>query len=346
MQINEARSSDRPSVMIYHSEKDNTQRIEEFSIPENEEDISWIHITPSTKTELSKVIDMLDIHPLAADAICSFSESPRMDVYRNHMYVSTFVIKEDYSTVRISILLGGNYVITHEEKNDLEIFPTLMEDFDDHPSHMSSPGHILYHLLDHISKFYLEAMDKISDEIHSIEKTVFKFPFANEIGHHVYNWKGKIHILRQIVEAQESVIKEIGQADRKYINEESGIYLKSLEQNFERVVSALDTFVETLSGIFDLQMSLKSDHMNSIMKTLTLVSVVFIPMTFIAGLYGMNFEKMPELGWEYGYVYSLVLMFGLGVSIALFFRKKGWWGQQQHKNSENSRFPVKNKRHM
>ncbi|MCZ0756953.1 CorA family divalent cation transporter, partial [Anoxybacillus sp. J5B_2022] len=80
-------------------------------------------------------------------------------------------------------------------------------------------------------------------------------------------------------------------------------------------------------SIFDLQLSLKSDHMNVIMKTLTLVSVIFIPMTFIAGVYGMNFEVMPELTWKYGYAYAWGLMAGIGISIAIYFKKKGWWGK-------------------
>jgi len=96
-----------------------------------------------------------------------------------------------------------------------------------------------------------------------------------------------------------------------------------------------EDYSNVLTGIFDLQMSLKSDHMNSIMKTLTLVSVIFIPMTFIAGLYGMNFENMPELTWNFGYGLALVVMFGIGISIALFFRSKGWWGKRPSQDKRN-----------
>jgi magnesium transporter len=314
--------------MLYYRFSDKSiQKVEEFSIPNNREDTLWVHFTPSNKKYIQQYINTLHIHPLAADAIQAFSESPRMDVYKHHLYISTFAIKQDFSNVRISILMGNNYVITHEEENDLDIFSTLMEDFTDHPHYMTSPGHILYHILDHISEFYLEAVDKISDEIHNLERKVFKHPFENEIGHQVYNWKGKIHVLRQIVEVQESMINDIGQSELRFISEESGIYLNSLGKSFERIVSAFDTFIERLTGIFDLQMSLKSDHMNAIMKTLTLVSVIFIPMTFIAGLYGMNFNKIPELEWDFGYLYALIFMFGLGFCIAMYFKSKGWWGR-------------------
>ncbi|HYK72124.1 MAG TPA: CorA family divalent cation transporter, partial [Pseudoneobacillus sp.] len=102
-----------------------------------------------------------------------------------------------------------------------------------------------------------------------------------------------------------------------------------LKENFSRVTSAFDAFKENLNGIFNLQISLKSDHTNAIMKTLTLVSVIFIPMTFIAGLYGMNFENMPELRMKNGYFYALTLMVCLGLSIMFFFRIKGWWGKRR-----------------
>ncbi|WP_077211626.1 magnesium/cobalt transporter CorA [Bacillus dakarensis] len=333
MQMRQAGVQDKPILLFYRSKDKSSQEVNEFSVPNQAGDTLWAHITPSNKNELTKYIEQLNMHPLAADAITSFSESPRMDMYQNHMYISTFAIKGDYSTVRISILLGENYVITHEEKNDLEIFSTLLEDFSDHPQHMSNPGHILYHIMDQVSKFYLEAVDTISNEIQAIEKNVFKAPFANEIGHEVYNWKRKIHKLRQVVEAEETVIKDIGNSDLPNKNEDSGIYLKTLENNFQRVVTAFDAFIDKLNGVFDLQMSLKADHTNAIMKTLTLVSVIFIPMTFIAGMYGMNFEQMPELAWRFGYVYVLILMFGLGIGIALYFRSKGWWGNKP-KSSE------------
>jgi magnesium transporter len=94
---------------------------------------------------------------------------------------------------------------------------------------------------------------------------------------------------------------------------------------FSRVVAAFDQFKEEMGGIFDLQMSLKSDHMNVIMKTLTLVSAIFLPITFLAGLYGMNFEYIPELGWKYSYFVLLAVMVTVAVSLLSYFKKKGWW---------------------
>lgn len=317
------------SMLIFNTNNNSSGELEQFSVPNQPGEIIWVHIDPSKREDLKKYLEELNIHPLAKQAMASFSDIPRVDIYKDHAYVSLIAIKEDYTVGRIAILVGEHYVITHQEENDLTLFSGLEEDFRDHPDHMSSAGHILYHILDKIGMFYLKVVDNISDEIENLEKAVFKTPFANEIGHQVYRWKAKLHDLRQIVEAQENVIKTIGRSDFPYINEDSGFYMQDLKENFSRVVNAFDTFRENLTGIFDLQMSLKADHMNVIMKTLTLVSVVFIPMTFIAGLYGMNFETMPELKWNFGYAYALILMFGLGIGIAWYFRKNGWWGKPE-----------------
>lgn len=314
-------------MLRYLENSQTVETIDHFSIPAKGE-VIWFHIQSSNTEELKEILQKLKAHPLSERAMNNFSDIPKIDVYKNQAYVSTVAIQEDYSLEKISILVGENYVITRGDNNNLHLFSELKEDFMDHPDHMSHTGHILYHILDKVGMFYLKIVDKLSNEIQQLEKQVFKTPFANEIGKGAYQWKGKIHDLRQIVEAQENIIKSIGRSEFPYINEDSGFYFQDLQDNFSRVVNAFDTFKENLSSIFDLQMSLKSDHMNAIMKTLTLASVVFLPMTFIAGLYGMNFERMPELKWKFGYAYGLILMFGLGTAIALYFRKKGWWGDK------------------
>jgi magnesium transporter len=214
----------------------------------------------------------------------------------------------------------------------LDLLKVLPKKFMENPHFMSSPGHILFRIIENISISFLESIDNIADEIQALEKSVFIDPFENKIGKSVYRWKVMLHELRQIVEPQEGLLKQIGKADFPYINEDAGFYFQDLQSNYARIVAAYDTFKDSLSNIFNLQISLKSDHTNAIMKTLTLVSVIFIPMTFIAGLYGMNFEWMPELKWRWGYFYALILMFGIGGGITLYFRIKGWWGTKKDRS--------------
>jgi magnesium transporter len=226
--------------------------------------------------------------------------------------------------IAVNVLASAHYVICIcERPNGLR--KRLQHDFSENPEHMKDTSHVLYHILNETLSSYLNAVDRISDEVLSLEKRVFVKPFENDIGHSVFRWKERLVKLRQVVESEEGVLKKLIHKDFPFSTEDSVIYFEELENTFSRVPSALDTFKENLQGIFDLQISLKSDHMNRIMKTLTLVSVIFVPLTFIAGLYGMNFEYIPELRWHYGYFAVLGVCALLGASILLFFKRRGWW---------------------
>ncbi|MBM7660230.1 magnesium transporter [Bacillus mesophilus] len=313
-------------MLIYSTRNNTVTKKDEFSLPTSNEEIAWIHFHPTNSDQFDHFISSLDIHPLALKGLKEYSDIPKIDVFKNEAIISLIAIQQDYTEAKITILVGHNYVVSKVE-NDLHLAKNLEQPFMDHPESMSHVGMILFHIFDQTISQDLEIIDQIADEIQSLEKKVFKDPFENKIARSVYRWKATLHQLRQTIEAQEDVMETMSSEKFPYNNEESRYFIESLSNNYARVINGLDTFKESLNSIFNLQMTLKADHSNAIMKTLTLVSVIFLPMTFLAGLYGMNFEKMPELKWNYGYLYALILMLLTGLSIALFFRRKGWWGK-------------------
>jgi magnesium transporter len=315
-------------MLKYNKQSKNIERVESFTLPTTDE-IIWFHIeNKSYPKTLDTITEKLKVHPLALRFMEEFSDLPKVNIFKNEAVISVFSIEEDFQPVKINILVGTNFIITREQDSNLRLLSEIIKHFEENPEHMSHTGYILYRIIDKVSIEFLRAVDEIADEIQALEKSVFKDPFENKIGKNAYRWKARLHDLRQIIEPQEDVIKSIGQSEFPYINEDSGFYFQDLQHNYVRIISAFDTFIENMASIFNLQLSLKSDHTNTIMKTLTLVSVIFIPMTFIAGLYGMNFDYMPELKWDYGYLYVLLLIFGLGIGISLYFRNKGWWGKK------------------
>ncbi|WP_044748349.1 magnesium transporter CorA family protein [Bacillus alveayuensis] len=313
-------------MLCYNAKAKRIEELKALRLPQ-EGEVCWLHFTEQTKGMLRSLLENLPIHPLAKNALLNGSDFPKVDQYEKCAFVSIYIVNEQFQKTQLRIIATERYVISYTEW-ERELVKKLFIYLQHHPDDLSHPGYVLYQFLNSAAMEYLELIDYIASHIQALEKQVFKTPFANEIGHLVFRWKVRLHELRQIAEAQEEMMKTIGHSDFPYVNEESNPYIQDAIARFSRVTAALDTFRETLTGIFDLQLSLKSDHMNVIMKTLTLVSVVFLPMTFIAGLYGMNFEKMPELKWEYGYAYALLLMAGLGGVIALYFKKKGWWGER------------------
>lgn len=314
-------------MLRFNSSINQIEHVEKLIIPvENE--VTWFDLKSQDQVEL---IESLDIHPHAKQTLLAFPKISKINEYKNEAVLCLSAINNQYETTKVNILAGKNYVITLVEDNEPNLFRSIVADFKEEPLKMSHTGHILYHLLNKIISGYLSAVDEIADEILELEKKVFKDPFENKIGKDAYKWKVRLHDLRQIIEPQGDVLKKIGREDFPYLNEDSHFYFQDLESDHERIVGALDTFKENLLSIYNLQMSLKADHTNAVMKTLTLVSVIFIPMTFLAGLYGMNFENMPELKWRFGYGGALAVMFGIGVTIASYFRIKGWWGKNEQK---------------
>jgi magnesium transporter len=312
-------------MLRYNKQKKSVEKIDSFQIP-NQEEIVWFHFDKTNK--FPQLLSELEIHPLAFKLFNDYSDIPKVNIFKNEAVISLFLIRDDLQTVRMTILVNNQLVLSHIEDNHKIDFSNLKKTFIDNPKYMEQTGFLLYHLIIQVSEKFLTSIDLIADEIQALERRVFKDPFENEIGQKVYRWKTKLHELRQIVEPQENVIKMLAHSDFPFADEDSGFYFQDLKESYARVTSAFDMFKENLNSIFNLQISLKSDHTNTIMKTLTLVSVVFIPMTFIAGLYGMNFENMPELKMRNGYFYALSVMACIGLSIVTYFRIKGWWGKK------------------
>ncbi|MBY6036442.1 magnesium transporter CorA family protein [Fictibacillus nanhaiensis] len=311
-------------MLKYKKSTNKTVRIENFEVPDEDETL-WIFYHSPEEMKKDAILDKIELHHLAIAAFSTFSEHPKINVYANHAVVSTFYLETDsLEPIRINLLIGTQYLIVLAE-HPTPFREQLVKDFKENPEHMQHVSYMLYYFMKDIVDSYLEVVDQLSNEFLELEKSVFVDPLKREIGHKVYRWKSRLHKLRQYVEAEEIVIQKMGHDDFEYANEESGFYFKDLLSSFSRVTTAFDSFKENLKGILDLQMSLKSDHMNRIMKTLTLVSAVFVPLTFIAGLYGMNFEVIPELKWQYGYFYVLSLCFALAVIIMGYFKKKRWW---------------------
>ncbi|RLQ93364.1 magnesium transporter CorA family protein [Falsibacillus albus] len=323
-------------MLIYSSENEQVREVDQMALPALEGNIVWIHFNPDKKHDFHTLLHELKIHPLAKKGLEEFSEIPKVDVFKHEAVVSLFAIKEDYTEAKLSILVGENYVITKEEQS-IELLEQLKSDFLVHPEYMSHTGQILFQIFTKVTMGDLKMIDRIADQIQEIERNVFDRPFDNRIARKVYRWKTRLHRLRNGIEAQGNVMETMSRSDFPFINEEAGFYFQTLNNNYTRVVNALDSFKENLNSIFNLQMTLKADHSNAIMKTLTLFSVIFIPMTFIAGLNGMNFTIMPELKWKYGYLFALILMFSVGMAIALYFKSKGWWGEQENTKMKDPR---------
>ncbi|GAX91763.1 magnesium transporter CorA family protein [Effusibacillus lacus] len=311
-------------MLLFDTESNEIRNIEPNG-PIGDKEVAWIHFEGHQVEQTYEFIkNYLRPHKLAFINLFRNNYQPKFHQYKDHAFMTLFGITGLFDLKEINILIGENFVLTSVQE-PMPLFKDIKEGFLGKPQNMAHSGHVLYHILDELAENHLHQADKISGEIQSIAKQVFDNPFSNDIGHKIFEWRSRLHIVRKCVEEEVELVRQISRSDLPFINEESGFYFQDLEDDFTRVLNAFEAFQDQMLGIIDLQTSLKADHMNSIMKTLTMVSVIFIPITFLAGIYGMNFEEMPELKWKYGYpALWLVLLTIASVTIG-YFRKRRWW---------------------
>lgn len=311
--------------MLLYSIKDNSiHATEEFQIPKDHE-IAWIHQDQEQFQHFARQIkEHVELHPLIYKVLEKHDNRPKMLFFQKHFFLRFYRLLPSFQPTEINFIVGQKFLLSIAE-DSLPFWESVGRTLKENPTDMRHTGHILYHLLDELVENHLYYIDRIAEEILAIQRIVFDNPFDNEIGHRIFQWRNQIHVFRQLVEDEMEIIREVIRSDRSYVDEEAGFFFQDLIDDFSRVVDAFDAFQEQLIGIIDLQTSLKADHMNSIMKTLTLVSVIFIPITFLAGVYGMNFENMPELHWKYGYFFLWGIVITIISGTIIYFRKRRWW---------------------
>ncbi|MES9681913.1 magnesium transporter CorA family protein, partial [Gottfriedia acidiceleris] len=270
----------------------------------------------------------LDIHPLAKRKLLHSDHKLRINVFKNEAILSLYALTKLFKPTKINILVCSNLIISYIEDHEIDLFKYVTQEFSQNYIKVDHAGHVLYQIFHEVIEKFLISIDRFANEIEEIERDLFNDPFRKDLDQKIFNWKVQLQDLRQLVEPQVNVIIQIVEADFPFLSQDAGFYFNELKENYERIINALDNFKESMGGIIELQMSLKSDRTNDIMKTLTLISAIFLPMSFIAGFYGMNFVNMPELKWKYGYLYCIVLNILIGVIISIYFNAKGWWGRK------------------
>ncbi len=311
----------------YNITNHSVETIDEFLLPTKDE-ILWYHFNHKSFDELTTIIESLTIHPLAKKKLLHSDHKPRINIFKNEAILSLYALTKLFNPTKINVLVCSNLIISYIEDHEIDLFKFATQEFSQNYIKVDHAGHVLYQIFHEVIEKFLISIDRFANEIEEIERDLFNDPFRKDLDQKIFNWKVQLQDLRQLVEPQVNVINQIVEADFPFLSQDAGFYFNELKENYERIINALDNFKESMAGIIELQMSLKSDRTNDIMKTLTLISAIFLPMSFIAGFYGMNFGNMPELKWKYGYLYCIVLNILIGVIISIYFYVKGWWGRK------------------
>jgi magnesium transporter len=293
--------------------------------------VTWINIDGIEQIEIIQKIDThFGIHPLVLEDIVNTSQRPKMDDYEDYIFMVFKMLDYRHEagiiSEQISLILGANYVISFQETEG-DIFDTIRDRIRTGKGRVRvmGPDYLAYALLDAVVDHYFEILEGLGEKIEKLEEKVSDSS-GPEVTQDIISLKRDMIYLRKQVWPLREMISGLQRVvNSKLIKKTTSIYLRDVYDHTIQVVDTIESFRDMISGLHDVYLSTISNKMNEVMKVLTVIATVFIPMTFIAGVYGMNFKYMPELEWENGYYIVLAAMATLGLGMLLYFKKQRWF---------------------
>ena len=310
------------NMLVYNSE---SQTVEETPVRvPGENEVAWVPLIGAKPEEIERVLgDLFQCHPLIIEDCIKVNQRPKLDKYDKHMLIAFFHVNKDLSTAEFEHVIGPNYIITVAARK-IQSLQETEEEFKRLPNLMEYSGRLLYTLLNRCVDDYTLVSDKVDDRLDKHERAVFDNPYVKIAGD-LFRLKRQLHNLRRIFSEEKLILSQLSHESFPYSRKEADVYFIDLHDHLSRELDSIDTFRESITALLDLQINMKSDRMNEIMKTLTVVSVIFMPLTFIVGLYGMNFKNMPELDWKFGYLGVWIVMLIVSGALWWYYKKKKKW---------------------
>lgn len=297
--------------------------------------ISWININGlNNLSDIEQLGAHYNIHPLTLEDIVNTLHRPKIDEFENYLFVVFKMIyfsnNEDDSALiyeHMSMVVGQNYVLTFQE-SDGDVFGDLRDRISNAKGRIRSQGsdYLMFAILDAIVDNYLTVIEAFGDKIEDLETRIFESDSdTSDAPGHIQDLKREILKLRRSIFPFREVINRLEKIDYEIIDPKTHSYLRDLYDHIVQVSESTDLCREMVWNLMDMHMSIISNRMNEVMKVLTIIATIFIPLTFIAGLYGMNFDNMPELKYEYGYFILLGVMIVIFIFMLLYFKRRKWF---------------------
>jgi len=314
-----------------HLEKGELSSLKECALPKASPTVTWINVDGVSEVEVLRHFgECFGIHPLVLEDILATDQRPKAEDYGAYLYVVLKMLRIDEQTgelqsEQLSIVLGENYLISFQEGLAGDVFEPVRVRLKNEKGRLrlTGPDYLLHALLDVIVDNYFLIMEKIADRIEEIEDELIENPTTATV-QAIYRMKREMLFLHKAVWPLREVVGGLQRRDSQLIQDATVIYLRDLYDHTVQVVDTLETLRDMLSGMLDIYLSSVSNRLNEVMKVLTIIATIFMPLSFVVGLYGMNFKYMPELEWHYGYFAVLLLMAAIVGGMLVYFRKKRW----------------------
>jgi magnesium transporter len=273
---------------------------------------------------------VFNIHPLVLEDIANTSQRPKLEEYEDYIYlvlnsVSLHPKTREVVVEQVSIILGENYVITFQEtENDVLNFLELRLDVASSRLRKSSADYFVFAVADLIIDDYFHILENIGEKIEDIEEMLVD-SVDDSVQKILYRLRRRLVYLKRPIWPTRDIMNQLQKIEHKLISEEIKIYFRDTHDHTIQIIETLESAEDMTSSLMDLYLTMASHRMNQIMKVLTIYAAIFIPLTFITGVYGMNFEHLPELTWQYGYAMFWGLIIVITASMVIYFKIKKWF---------------------
>ena len=319
--------------------------IEEFEVESPElitdylrrESTTWLRMNGlHDVAKIQQLGKQLDIHQLLLEDIANTEQRPKKEEYARHLFIITRLMYYDRSSdsiksEQISLLLGDNYLVTIQESNG-SYFDVIRERLDVAQSRLRNEGssYLAYAIIDVVVDYYHQVMALLSDNIEQLEDDMLKTtnPKVND---KIHALRRDLISLRRAVWPMRDVVQALLKEDSKYFDAQTRIYLRDVYDHLAQICDHIDSSRDMVMSLQDNYMNAVSHKLNEVMRILTIIATIFIPLTFIAGIYGMNFDaesspyNMPELHMYYGYPLIMGIMALIAIVMVIYFKRKNWF---------------------
>jgi len=294
-----------------------------------EDALHWIDLEDPTVKEATILEDPFHFHPLAIEDCLAEVHHPKIDDYESYIFVIVHGIRFDapndqFITRELDIFLGKNYLITHH-KGPMRSIGTLREQCSKNliSSFPKGVDFLIHQILDLLFEHYFPNLDAIEDKVQLVQVEVFENP-TRETLDRIFLLKRDVLQLRRICAPQREIVNRLARGEFKVVSSRAAVYFRDIYDNLYRIVEASFSYQDIVQSLLDAYLSAVSNRLNETMKRLTVIGAIMAALTVITGVYGMNFEFMPELHWRFGYVFVWAIMFLVTGGLYYWFRKKDW----------------------
>jgi magnesium transporter len=296
----------------------------------DQETATWINITGVHDVEtIAGISDHFGLHPLVQEDIANTMQRPKIEDYESYFYIVLRMLQYDkdenqIQSEQVSLILAPTCVITFQEREG-DVFEAVRERIRNNKGRIRKlkADYLFYSLLDAIIDGYFDVLEQIGGRVEIVEAAVMRNPVPATLAE-IHELRTQVVFLRKSVWPLREAMNTLEKTESALVNKSTRVFLRDTYDHTIHLIDTIETYRDVAASLFEMYLSMVSNRMNEVMKVLTIIATIFIPITFVAGIYGMNFEHMPELGVSWAYPAVWGVMIGIVLVMLAYFKRKNW----------------------